>query len=89
MANQITTTDKRLAEVILEAYRRGFTVASDYARTNADHVAMASSIGLISTRLYGNVYSREWRPTVKGLEWLEDTFGIEIETDEEFDDGHD
>lgn len=86
--SKIASTDKRLAEVILEAYRRGFTVQSDYARTHADYIAMAASIGLVSTRLYGNVYSREWRPTVKGLAWLEDTFGIELE-DDDYDEGHD
>ncbi|MBB4039133.1 hypothetical protein GGR34_000768 [Microvirga flocculans] len=85
----VSTTDKKLAEVILEAYRRGFTVQSDYSRSNAEYVAMAASIGLISTRLYGNVYSREWRPTVKGLVWLENTFGVVIESDEDLDEGHD
>ena len=86
---KITDIDKKLAEVVLEAYRKGFTVQSDYARSGADFIAMASSIGLISTRLHSNVYSREWRPTIKGLEWLEDTFGIEIETDDSYDEGHD
>jgi hypothetical protein len=84
----VSTTDKRLSDVILEAYRRRFTVQSDYSRANAEYIAMAASIGLISTRLYGNVYSREWRPTVKGLLWLEDTFAIHIEPEEDADEGH-
>jgi len=84
----VSTTDKRLSDVILEAYRRRFTVQSDYSRSNAEYIAMAASIGLISTRLYGNVYSREWRPTVKGLLWLEDTFSIHIDPEEDSDDGN-
>jgi len=86
---KISSIDKALSEVILEAYRRGFTVQSDFARTHADYIAMAASIGLLSTRLYGNVYSREWRPTIKGLTWLEATAGVALEVTEDMDDGHD
>ena len=66
-----STIDKHLLEVVLEAYKRSFSVQSDYARAEAEYVAMAASIGYISTRVYGNVFSRDWRPTVKGLTWLE------------------
>jgi hypothetical protein len=82
-------TDKRMADVVLEAHRRGFTVQSNYARDQADYIGMASSLGLISTKLYGNVFSREWRPTSKGLEWLEDVFGVVVEDDAEIHEGHD
>lgn len=81
--------DEKMRDVVLTAYRRGFTVQSDYARTQADYIGMAASIGLISTRLYGNMFSREWRPTVKGLEWLETTFGIITNDDAETHEGHD
>lgn len=63
--------DKKLFDVVLEAYRRSFSVQSDYARAKADYVAMAASLGYISTKVHNNVYSRDWRPTVKGLSWLE------------------
>lgn len=90
MNEQLRSIDKRLGAVILETYRRGFTVQSDYSRANADFIAMAASLGLVSTRVYGNVFSREWRPTVKGLTWLEDVFGETFEDDdfEELDEGH-
>ena len=62
--------DDKLFEVVLEAYKRSFSVQSNYARDNAEHVAMAASLGYISTKVHNNVYSRDWRPTVKGLTWL-------------------
>lgn len=68
---ELSPIDDGLCDVVLEAQKRGFTVASDYARSRADFVAMAASLGLISTRVHKNLYSREWRPTVKGLTWLE------------------
>lgn len=78
-----------MADVVLEAYRRGYTAQSDFARSHADYIGMAASLGLISTRIYGNVFSREWRPTVKGLEWLEDVFHIELEDEADVHEGHD
>lgn len=78
-----------MADVVLEAYRRGYTVQSDFARSHADYIGMAASLGLISTRVYGNVFSREWRPTIKGLEWLEDVFKIELEDEADVHEGHD
>lgn len=82
-------SDRKMADVVLEAYRRGYTVQSDFARSHADYIGMAASLGLISTRIYGNVFSREWRPTVKGLEWLEDVFKIELEDEADVHEGHD
>ena len=70
LSEELTAIDNKLCDVILEAHKRGFTVQSDFARTYADYVAMAASMGLISTRVHSNVYSREWRPTVFGLRWL-------------------
>lgn len=69
-SGRIDATDKGLTEVLLEARQHGFTVSNDFARRNAAHVAMAASLGLISTRLFGNVYSSEWRPTIRGLALL-------------------
>lgn len=84
-----TETDRLMADVVTEAYRRGYTVKSDYARKQADYIGMAASMGLISTRLYGNVFSSEWRPTVRGLEWLEDNFDIILEDTDDIHEGHD
>lgn len=76
MNETLTTTDRMLCEVIAEGYRKGFTVQSDYARNNADYVAMAASLGLLTTKLFGNVYSREWRPTIKGLAFANEVMDL-------------
>lgn len=73
--------DQKLYDVILEAYRRSFAVQSDFARAQASYVAAAASMGLISTKVHQNIYSGEWRPTVKGLTWLEKR-GADITEDE-------
>lgn len=79
-----STIDKRLFTVVLEAYKRSFSVQSDYARAEAELVAMAASMGLISTKVHNNVYSRDWRPTARGLLWLEKQ-NVEIDEDEVYD----
>jgi len=84
----LTTTDRSLCEVIIEAYRRGFTVQSDFARTHADYIAMAASLGLLSTRVYSNVFSREWRPTIKGLAFVNQAINLDLEAQEGTDVGH-
>lgn len=72
----------KLYDIILEAYTRSFAVQSDFARQYATYVAMAASMGLISTKVHQDIYSGEWRPTVKGLTWLEKR-GVSL-TDEEW-----
>lgn len=74
--------------MILQAYRRGFSIQSDYFRQNAPYVAMAASMGLLSTKVAGKWFSSEWRPTVRGLKWLEETFGETVEAEEDLDEGH-
>jgi hypothetical protein len=69
--------DQKLFDIVLEAFTRSFTVQSDFARANAPYVAMAASLGLISTKVHNNIFSSEWRPTVKGLTWL-DRKGIDV-----------
>jgi hypothetical protein len=64
------TTNERLASLLRIAWKSGFTVASDLARSNAGLVAMAASLQLISTRVTKDVYSRNWQITNKGLRWL-------------------
>lgn len=83
--------DKQLFEVVLEAYKRSFSVQSDYARSYASLVAMAASLRLITTKVHNDIFSSQWRPTIKGLEWLEE-HGVSVadeewpEEDEELDD---
>lgn len=79
-----SSIDKRLFIVVLEAYKRSFSVQSDYARAEAELVAMAASLGLISTKVHNNVYSRDWRPTARGLLWLEKQ-NVEIDDEDHYD----
>lgn len=79
-----SSIDKRLFIVVLEAYKRSFSVQSDYARAEAELVAMAASLGLISTKVHNNIYSRDWRPTARGLLWLEKQ-NVEIDDEELYD----
>jgi len=62
--------EERLAQVVTEAWLRGFTVKSDFARKFAELVAMGASLQLISTRISKDLYGNEWQVTVKGLKWL-------------------
>lgn len=50
-----------------------FTTKSDFARRHADAVALAACKGLISTRFKQEHYSRTWRITALGLQWLNAT----------------
>lgn len=65
--------DAGLVDVIQEAHRRGYTVSSNYAREHSAYIGMAASLGMLTTRVHNNVYSREWRPTVLGLSLLNES----------------
>lgn len=81
MTNKITAINEHLFDVCLEAYKRGFTVQSDFAREHAEFVAMAASMSLITTHVMNNVFGREWRPTAKGFRFIQE-MGIEEEDDD-------
>lgn len=66
-----SSLDVGLSNVVLEAHKSAFSVQSDFARKEAELVAMAASLGLITTRVHRNIFSRHWRVTVKGLMFLE------------------
>jgi len=60
--------------VVLRCYQQPVTIQSNYARENAAWVAMAASIGLITTKVFfvdSAEFSRAWRVTAKGLQSLE------------------
>jgi hypothetical protein len=63
----------KLCALLDVAWREGFTVQSDLARQQAEVVAMAASLQLITTRVNRDVFSREWQITSKGLRWLNET----------------
>lgn len=62
--------DDTLEQVVEQAWRAPFTVKSDLARKFAEHVAMAASLGLITTRITKGVYGCVWHITPKGLAWI-------------------
>jgi hypothetical protein len=43
---------------------------SNFARKHTSVVAMASSMGLITTRISAQTYGNMWRVTSKGLRWI-------------------
>lgn len=62
--------ERRLARVIERAWRSGFSTKSDYARQNADYIAIAAQQRLLTTRTTDGMYGRSWYATPKGLTLL-------------------
>lgn len=58
-------------EILLKAYRDGFKVQSDFARSHSQEVAMLASLGYLSTREGYQQFGRTWRITELGLRTLE------------------
>lgn len=78
--------DKRLCKVLIEAWQRGFTTKSDFARENADYVAITACMGFISTRIFPpDVWGSTWQITAKGLLALEEFYGIDTTEEDEED----
>jgi hypothetical protein len=51
-------------------WRENVRVKSDYARKEADIVAMAASLQLITTKVGPQRFAKTWLITSKGLNWL-------------------
>jgi hypothetical protein len=58
--------------VLLLAWRRGFSVKSDFARANAEAVAACACLGLITTQSHPSQsqFARTWLITADGLRYL-------------------
>lgn len=70
--------------VLKEAWSTGFTTKGDFARHNADYVAIAACMGWITTRIFPpDLWGSTWQITSKGLAALEELYGIDTEEDEE------
>jgi hypothetical protein len=68
----MSTGDNPLLDTLNYIWHLGSVrVQSDYARAHAAAVAMAASLGMITTRVAKDSYGREWRLTAKGLRVLE------------------
>lgn len=74
--------DDKLFVVLKDIWQYQVTTKSDFAREFADFIAMAASMGLISTRITESVYGRQWQITARGLVALEDYYGLHTNEDE-------
>lgn len=56
-----------MIEILKQALEEPFKTKSNFARENADLVAMAASDGFLTTRIATGLYSRKWMITPVGL----------------------
>jgi hypothetical protein len=56
-----------MIEILKQAHEAPFKTKSNFARENADLIAMAASDGFITTRVATGLYSRKWMITPLGL----------------------
>lgn len=70
MTTQTIDHERRLGAVVLMAHVAPFRTKSDFAREQADHVAIAASIGLITVSQGVFTFTRDWRVTAKGINYL-------------------
>lgn len=60
-------TGATLTDVLKTAWASSFTTKSDFARINADLIAMAASDGFITTRVAAGLYGNRWHISAAGL----------------------
>lgn len=72
VGQQPTEADAVALETLAKAHFEGFTTKSDFARENADAVAMLACCGLISTHMQDETWTNLWKITGDGLTFLED-----------------
>lgn len=58
-------------DVLRKAWTEPFYIKGDFARLYAQEVAIAASLGLITTRLSEEHHGRQWFVTRKGLESIQ------------------
>lgn len=56
--------------VLKRAWLVGFRTKSNFAREYADEVAIAASLGLISTKIGKDQFDKTWHITRKGLDYI-------------------
>ena len=72
--------DDELLGVLYAAHDGEITVNSNFAREKVLFIAMAASMGLLSTKITRDVYGRLWKLTCGGHRFINET---ENETDGE------
>lgn len=60
-----------LLPVLRRAWEKPFLTRSDFARSHADEVAIASCLGLLTVRHDPHSWGRSWRITASGLSLLD------------------
>lgn len=60
----------KLTEVLTRAWRDPFSTRSDFARYNADWIAVAASRGFLTNLCGPTAYGRRWLITPRGLAGL-------------------
>lgn len=68
--NDTGDASARLLRTLRAVRREQVRVKSDFARKEADIIAMAASLQLISTKIGAQRYAKTWLITSKGLTWL-------------------
>lgn len=64
-------------EILERAWEAPFTTRSDFARQNAEYVAIQAALGNITIKDHYGVYGYTWRITPQGLTTLlKDTHGL-------------
>lgn len=61
---------QRLIRVLERAWSSPFTTKSDFAKAEADWVAIAASLGFITTYQPSGRFGRIWRVTPRGASFL-------------------
>lgn len=61
----------RVTVVLRRAWLSGFRTKSNFAREYADEVAIAASLGLISTKIGKDQFDKTWRITRKGMDYVD------------------
>lgn len=66
------TPEDRLTRVLKTVWRDVVRVKADYARKEADVIAMAASLRLITTKVGPQRFANTWHITTTGLSWLKE-----------------
>lgn len=72
IGQQPTEEDAVAVEALAKAHFEGFTTKSDFAREQADAVAMLACCGLITTHMQDDTWTNLWKITSEGLLFLEE-----------------
>ena len=70
---RLATLGPKLTEVVHTAWLQPYSTKSNFAKYEADWIAVAASMGLITTRINHATFGRMWRVTAKGLALIKDT----------------